>query len=174
MQLSSEQTTDKLVELVVPNVFIYNVKSDKHRDAIRLQNVWESISMAMGVDGMDGKCWCNHARVKVKEFKPNQGQWKTFILGLGIDPKKKYHSIQLQFYFSVLRWKQKKIYKFITESFKNNNIFLIIPQIRLPQFFCLINCNSYRMPSTPSCDCRLKLMMWLFDWDVISYILTIK
>ena len=89
--------------------------------------------MEMGVDGMDGKCGCNYARVRVKEFKPNQGQWKTSILGLEIDPKKKYHSIQLPFYFSV------KIYKFIMENFENNNIFLIIPQIRLPQFFCLIN-----------------------------------
>ena len=56
MQLSSERTTEKLVELVRPHVFIYNSKSDKHRDAQRLQNVWESISLEMGVDGMDGKC----------------------------------------------------------------------------------------------------------------------
>ena len=109
MQLSSEQTTEKSVELVRPHVFIYDVKSGKHRDAQRLQDVWESISREIGVDGMDGKCGCNHARVRVKEFKPNQGQWKTFILGLGIDPKKKYHSIQQPFYFSVLRWKQNKI-----------------------------------------------------------------
>ena len=74
MQLSSEQTTEQLVELVRPHVFINIVKSDKHRDAVRLQNVWESISMAMGVDGMDGTFGCNHARVRVKEFKPNQGQ----------------------------------------------------------------------------------------------------
>ena len=32
MQLSSEQITEKLVELVRPHVFIYDVKSDKHRD----------------------------------------------------------------------------------------------------------------------------------------------
>ena len=74
MQLSSEQTTVKLVELVRPHVFIYDVKSDKHRDEQRLQNVWESISMEMGVDGMDGKCGCYHARLHVKEFKPNQSQ----------------------------------------------------------------------------------------------------
>ena len=103
MELLSEQTTEKLVELVRPHVFIYDVKSDKHRDAQRLQNVWESICMAMGVDGIDGKCGCNHARVRVKEFKPNQGQRKTIILGQGRDPKKKYHSIQLPFYFSVLQ-----------------------------------------------------------------------
>ena len=74
MQLSSEQTTEKLVELVRRHVFIYDVKSDKHRDGLRLQNVWESISMEMGVDGMDSKCGYNHARVRVKEFKRNQGQ----------------------------------------------------------------------------------------------------
>ena len=73
MQLSSEQTTEKLVDLVRPHVFIYDVKSDKQRDAQRLQNVWESISMEMEVDGMDGKCSCYHARLRVKEFKPNQG-----------------------------------------------------------------------------------------------------
>ena len=56
MQLSSEQITEKLVELVRQHVFIYDVKSDKHRDGQRLQNVWESISMEMGADGMDGKC----------------------------------------------------------------------------------------------------------------------
>ena len=84
------------------HVFIHDVKSDKHRDAQRLQNMWESISMEMGVHGMDGKRGCNHARVRVKEFKPNQGQRKRFILGMGIDPKRKYHSIQLSFYFSVL------------------------------------------------------------------------
>ena len=87
MQLSSEQITEKSVELVRRHVFIYDVKSDKHRDGQRLQNVRESICMEMGVDGMDGKCDYNHARVQVKEFKPNQGQWKTFNLGLGIDTK---------------------------------------------------------------------------------------
>ena len=35
MQLSREQITEKLVELVHPHVFIYDVKSDKHRDAQR-------------------------------------------------------------------------------------------------------------------------------------------
>ena len=55
MQLSSEQITEKLVELVRPHVFTDDVKSDKHRDAQRLQNVWESICMEMGVDDMDGK-----------------------------------------------------------------------------------------------------------------------
>ena len=74
MQLSSEQITEKLVELVRPHVFIDDVKSDKHRDAQRLQNVWESICMEMGVVGMGSKCGCNHARARVKEFKPNQGQ----------------------------------------------------------------------------------------------------
>ena len=74
MQLSSEQTTKKLVELVRSHVFIYDVKSDKHMDAQWLQDVWESISVETEVDGMDGKCGCNHARVRVKEFKPNQGQ----------------------------------------------------------------------------------------------------
>ena len=39
MQLLSEQATAKLVELVQPHDFIYEVKSDKHRDAQRLQNV---------------------------------------------------------------------------------------------------------------------------------------
>ena len=73
MQLSSEQITEKLVELVRPHLFIYDVKSDKHWGGQRLQNVWENISMEMGVDGMDGKCGYNHARVRVKEFKPNQG-----------------------------------------------------------------------------------------------------
>ena len=90
--------------------------------------------MEMGVDGMDGKCGYNHARVRVKEFKPNQGKWKTFNLGLGIDPKRKYHSIQLPFYFSVLRWKQNKINQFITENFENNNIFLIISVVCLNFF----------------------------------------
>ena len=74
MQLSSEQITEKLVELVRPHLFIYDVKSDKHRDGQRLQNVRESIGMETGVDGMDGKCGYNHARVRVKEFKPNQGK----------------------------------------------------------------------------------------------------
>ena len=74
MQLSSEQTTEKLVELVRPYVFIYDVKSDKHGDAQRLQNVWKSISMKMGVNGMDGKRGCNHERVRLKKFNPNQGQ----------------------------------------------------------------------------------------------------
>ena len=74
MQLSSEQITEKSVELFRRHVFIYDVKSDKHRDGQRLQNVRESICMEMGVDGMDGKCDYNHARVQVKEFKPNQGQ----------------------------------------------------------------------------------------------------
>ena len=37
------------------------------------------------------------------KYAPEAGPVKTFILGLGIDPKKKYHSIQLPFYFSVLR-----------------------------------------------------------------------
>ena len=74
MQLSSEQITEKLVELVRPHVFIYDVKSDNRRDEQRLQNDRESISMEMGVDRMDSKCRCNHARALVKEFKPNQGQ----------------------------------------------------------------------------------------------------
>ena len=74
MQLSSEQTTEKLLELALPHVFIYNVKSDKHREGQLLQNVWESISREMGVDGMHGKCGCNHARMRIKKFKPNQGQ----------------------------------------------------------------------------------------------------
>ena len=74
MQLLSEQITEKLVKLVQRHVFIYDVKSDKHKDGQRLQNVRESISMEMGVDGMDGKCGYNHARVRVKAFKPNQGQ----------------------------------------------------------------------------------------------------
>ena len=74
MQLLSEQITEKLVELVRPHVFIYDVKSDKYRDGQRLQNVRESICMEMGVDDMDGKCGYYHARVRVKEFKPNQGQ----------------------------------------------------------------------------------------------------
>ena len=74
MQLSSEQTTEKLVELVRQYVFIYDVKRDKHTDAQRLQNVRESISMEMGFDGMDGKCGRNHARVRVKQFTPNQDQ----------------------------------------------------------------------------------------------------
>ena len=74
MQLSSEQITEKLVKLVRRHVFIHDVKRDKHRDGQRLQNVRESICMEMGVDGMDGKCGYNHARVRVKEFKPNQGQ----------------------------------------------------------------------------------------------------
>ena len=39
MQLSSEQITEKLVKLVRPHVFIYDVKSDRHRDGQRLQNV---------------------------------------------------------------------------------------------------------------------------------------
>ena len=72
MQLSSELTTEKLVQLVRSHIFIYDVKSDKHRDAQRLQKVWESISMKMVVDGMDDMCRCNDARVLVKEFKPNQ------------------------------------------------------------------------------------------------------
>ena len=74
MQLSSEQITEKLVDLVRLHVYIDDVKSDKHRDAQRLQNVWESICLEMGVDGMGGKCGSNHARVRVKEFKPKQGQ----------------------------------------------------------------------------------------------------
>ena len=74
MQLSSEQITEKLVKLVQPHVFIYDVKSDKHRDGQRLQKVWESISMEMAVDGMNSKCGYNHAKVRVKELKPNQGQ----------------------------------------------------------------------------------------------------
>ena len=74
MQFSSEQTTEKLVELVRPHVFFYDVKSDKHRDGQRLQNVWESIRLEMGVNGMDDKCGYNHTRVRVKEFKSNQGQ----------------------------------------------------------------------------------------------------
>ena len=53
MQLSSEQIIEKLVELVRPHVFIYDVKSDKHSKGQRLQDVCESISMEMGVDGMD-------------------------------------------------------------------------------------------------------------------------
>ena len=61
MRISSEQITEKLVDLVRPHVFIYDVKSDKHRDGKRLFNVCESISMEMGVDGMDGKCGYNHA-----------------------------------------------------------------------------------------------------------------
>ena len=32
------------------------------------------ISMEMGVDGIDGKCGCNRARVRLKKLKPNQGQ----------------------------------------------------------------------------------------------------
>ena len=39
MQLSSEQITEKLVELVRRHVFIYDVKSDKHRDGQRLQTL---------------------------------------------------------------------------------------------------------------------------------------
>ena len=74
MQLSSEQIAKKFVELVRPHVFIDDVKSDKHSDAQRLQNVWESVCMEMGVVGMGGKGGCNHARARVKEFKPNQGQ----------------------------------------------------------------------------------------------------
>ena len=68
MQLSSEQTTEKLVELFRPHVFIYNVKSDKHRNGQRLQNIWESISMEMGVDGMDCKCGYNHARMRERSL----------------------------------------------------------------------------------------------------------
>ena len=74
MQLSSEQITKKFVELVRPLVFIDDVKSDKHSDAQRLQNVSGSICMEMGAVGMGGKCGCNHARARVKEFEPNQGQ----------------------------------------------------------------------------------------------------
>ena len=74
MQLSSEQITEKLVELVRPHVFIYDVKSDKHSKGQRLQNVCERISVEMGVDGMNDECGYNHARVQVKEFKRNQGQ----------------------------------------------------------------------------------------------------
>ena len=61
MRISSEQITEKLVDLVRPHVFINDVKSDKHRDGERLLNVCESISMEMRVDGMDGKCGYNHA-----------------------------------------------------------------------------------------------------------------
>ena len=74
MQVASEQITEKLVDLVRPHVFIYDIKSDKRRDRQRLQKVRESICMEMGVVGMDGKCGYNHARVRVKEFKPNQSQ----------------------------------------------------------------------------------------------------
>ena len=59
--IKMQQITEKLVELVRTHVFIYDVKSDKHRDGQRLQNVWESISMEMGVDGMNGKCGYNYA-----------------------------------------------------------------------------------------------------------------
>ena len=79
MQLLSEQITEKLAKLVRPHVLIYDVKSDKHRDGQRLQNVWGSISMEVGVDGMDGKCLYNHARVRVKEFKPDQASEKHSI-----------------------------------------------------------------------------------------------
>ena len=126
MQLLSEQITEKLVELVRPHVFIYDVKSDKQRDGQCLQNIRESICMEMGVDGMDGKCSFNHARVRAKEFKPNQGQWKTFNLGLGIDPKKEVSFNPTAILFFGLKMKQNKINKFITENFENNNIILII------------------------------------------------
>ena len=63
MRISSEQITEKLVDLVRPHVFIYDVKSDKHKDGQRSQNVRESICIEMGVDGMDGKCGYKHARV---------------------------------------------------------------------------------------------------------------
>ena len=155
MQLSSEQTTKKLVELVRPHIFIYDVTGTHNG----YRTFGKAPAWEMEVDGMDGKCGCNHARVRVKEFKPNQGQWKTLDLGLGIfffcgflemcgvcgmvvgvvmravdtfssihrcsewryspagqdswpnwtnlwSKKRKYLSIQLPFYFSVLGWKQ--------------------------------------------------------------------
>ena len=68
MQLSRQQITENLVELVRPHVFICDVKSDKHTDRPRLQNVWESIGMEIGVDGMDGKCGYNHARVRERSL----------------------------------------------------------------------------------------------------------
>ena len=83
MQLSSEQITEKLVELVRPHVFIYDVKSDKHRDGQRLQNVWESISMGMGVDGMDGKCGYNHARVRERSLNLTRASEKHSIWAWG-------------------------------------------------------------------------------------------
>ena len=55
-------TMSKAINTGTDHVFIYDVKSDKHRDGPRLQNVWESISMEMGVDGMDGKCGYNLSR----------------------------------------------------------------------------------------------------------------
>ena len=79
MQLSSEQITEKLVELVRPHVFIYDVKSNKHRDGQRLQNVRESISMEMGVDGMDGKCGYNHARVRERSLNLTRASEKHSI-----------------------------------------------------------------------------------------------
>ena len=42
MQLSSEQITEKLVELVQPRVFNYDVKNDKHRDGtFRKASAWK-------------------------------------------------------------------------------------------------------------------------------------
>ena len=83
MQLSSEQITENLVELVRQYVFIYNVKSDKHRDGQRLQNVWESISMEMGVDGMDGKCGYSHARVRERSLKLTRASEKNSFWAWG-------------------------------------------------------------------------------------------
>ena len=74
--IKMQQITEKLVELVRPHVFIYDVKSDKHRDGQRLQNVWESISMEMGVDGMNGKCGYNYAWVRERSL--NQWRRVTF------------------------------------------------------------------------------------------------
>ena len=83
MQLSSEQITENLVKLVRPHVFIYDVKSDKHRDGQRLQNVWESIKMEMGVDGMDSMCGYNHARVRERSLNLTRASKKDSFWAWG-------------------------------------------------------------------------------------------
>ena len=84
MQLSSEQIIENLVELFRPHVFIYDVKSDKHRNGpSRLQNVWESISVEMGVDGMDGKCGYNLARVRERSLNLTRASEKDLFWARG-------------------------------------------------------------------------------------------
>ena len=46
---------EKMIELVRVNPAIYDVKLKEHKDSVLLKNIWESISAAMGVEGMDGK-----------------------------------------------------------------------------------------------------------------------
>ena len=47
--------TEKLIELVKPNIFLYDPKHADHRDSAKRYAAWQNISNAMDIPEMDGE-----------------------------------------------------------------------------------------------------------------------